>query len=1553
MGVLESVQKIYDFQSSKFDYAALETYQAQFEETYSDYPLLVSIVNQMLITDQESRPNFRKLQKALPKFESLEPELVNKPAMYNSKFKKNGFGAKVDGGPPPRNRSPRSSNISLLRNALESEKNPSKEGASGTSGWMHGKGYQVGQSPGGKGKGLAYTGETPRDHSGLQQTSSSRSFQNQPIDHQIQAHYNQKQRNFNGTDYSEKSNQLQNIGNLPSRNIHQRPIQNQQNSALIRGRGSPPEQDTRQGRDPSTSVASRWSRNQTPNRNPLLTRVTPAQFPKRMTSNNINSRTTHDPHRPNRRHTANINFSNHDFSHAQNIEEQGGLVSSQSNSLHHKYSTLQAPLNQNQNQNQNHTSYSYLKHQPSRERIRGTYPNYQTHKHRHSPHQQYSHYANHFERKSIGSKNTNYQNHRKQEYRKSQTEKIRGSFNNRQSYNRHQHNDNSHSRNGTRAKLTTQARKEGSRQGLNTNPETLTMNKNYEHNFMTSGETNFVINADRRGRTLQPPPALDIHSINRNISASKGLTFSKSPKEQNKYSDFKSLRHNQVQPISTQNHTLKLNMTPNRNQGRHTTPSPQPVRGKSTVQNKTGKKRRKKSASIFDSSERHSREMRAGLEQIEDFPRYSEQPVPKEFFTLRETGLKRYCSNTVNDCNGPGVSGGTIFDAVGERARKLLKKQSTRSFTQNIESHNGYSKQYVESSSSRPELGADQHPSQSRSRGTPVANIKIPPLSGLTSPGTNLNGHYPVYTGTSTSRGISSQTYTNERNIYNQSPGPHNKYQGHVSQKSHPLQKTLKSSEPLRPDQRAPVGMVKQLSQKVIKHVGNWFSGSDERSESYTQRSTNRHKGYAEIVRAQGQPPQSSGSSRFQSSKGQTSKYHSKGSILSRREFSSGTDGVKGSSSRQHARVMSSINEIDKSSEVSEGRLQQLQNTETSHIDSGSGGQSDANINDTNSKNSNKRPREGIETGQKRHTGTFKRKSKIDIFGNQIKVSKEPRRQRRNSRNPSTLILKLNGRQPRRNSNRVIQNIVKLQGKKASEPQSRDSPSVFQDISNELSLPNNRLNRKTISGQNSLKQNEDIFNSKPRNFLKRNSMKQNRFAKKFQKRAHLNQQNRPSNQYNSHSINTNSKSEKTKFRVDVTHNPPIRNKKQLYQFESKPARTPHRSFLSPNANGQAFVSNISKSHLLSNGPESKVRVVQLGKNCSNLKVVLDRNTNMDLRNRSISQDREIKIPLTDRERNRTSSVFSKKRDSEDLSKNLSRISNHSKRKNRLRERSESKESRKRLSNIKINHQTFIPNRSRLSRPPIRKKIPSLKAQHYEIPRTQQPSYNKENLRSRSVNKIPTRETEGPQPFTKRTIRSGQKMSDLLRKNTFRKRGDHQSSAKSIASYRMASKLKSDRVSSIQMRIAGGRDSHKSKIISEDSIVCDISSFRDDDSRSAQKVIRKQERYAVSKSIPNKGGIAQARRIRRGNSTNRSTKSYLASQNRVFQRIELGKGSGVRPGRGTGLFRFDTKGKLIQTNLLRSRVSMQSQQINGDNSLQNAQKFRQALQQFVDHGLFKN
>ena len=1515
MGVLESVQKIYDFQNSKFDYAALETYQAQFEETYSDYPLLVSIVNQMLITDQEFRPNFQKLQKALPKFESLEPELVNKPSMYNSKFKKTGFGAKVDGAPPPRNRSPRSSNISLLRNALESEKDPSKEGASQTSGWMRGKGYQIGQSPGGKGKGMAYTGETPREHSG-------RSFQNQPIENQnqnqMQANYTRKQKSFQDNKNSDNSNQFRNEGMLPSPDIYQRPIQSQQNPALIRGRASVPEQGRRliQKRETSTSVASRRSRNQTPNRNPLLTRVVPAQFPKRLSSNNVNSRTIHDPHRPNRRHTANINFRNYKFSHAQNVEEQTGVISSQSNSLHHKYSTLQAPLNQNQK------SYSYLNHQPSRERIRGTYPNYQTQKHRHSPHQQYSHYANHLDRKSIGSKHIAYKNLGKQEYRKSKTEKIQG-----------------------------KARQNGSRGNLGTNPETLTMNKNYEHNFMTSGETNFVKNADQRGRTLQPPPAIDIHSINRNISVSKGLTFSKSPKEQNKYSDFKSLRHNQVQPISTQNHTLKLNMTPNRKQGRHTTPSPNPVRGKSTIQNKTGKKRRKKSASIFDSSERPSREMLVGLDQIEDFPRYSEQPAPKEFFTLRETGLKRYCSNTVNDCNGTDANGGTIFDALGERAKRLLKKQSTRSFTQQMENHYGHPREYEESSSSRKELESDQRPKQSR--GTPVANIKIPPLSGLTSPGTNLNGHYPVYTGTSTSRGISSQTYTNERNIYNQSPGLPNPYPRYGSQKTHPLQKTLKNSEPLRPDQRAPVGMTKQFSQKVIKHVGNWFSGSDERSGSHTQRSTNRPKGYAEIVRAQGQPPQSSGSSRFQSSRGQTSKYHSKGSILSRKEFSSGTDGLKASSSRQDPRVMSSINEIDKSSEISGGRYDQMSNTERSQMGSGSGAQSDANITDQHSENSNKRQREGIDTGQKRYTGTFKRKAKIDIFGNQARVSRDPGRQRRNSRNPSNLVLKLNAGQPRSSPNRVIQNIVKLQGKKGSEVRPRDSPSVFQDNSNVLSLPNHRITRKTISGQNSLSQKEDIFNSKPRNFLKRNSMKQNKFAHNFQKRAQMNHQKRPSHQYGSHSINPNSINENAKFKVDVSQNQPIRNKKKLYKFESRPVRTPHRSLLSSNGNGQAFASNISKSNLLSNGSESKVRMVRLGKNCSHLKIVLDRNTNMEMRNRSVTQDPQIKIPLTDRERNRTSSVFSNKRESQDLSKNLSRISTHSKRKNRLRERSESKESRKRLSNIKINYQTFIPNRSRLSRPPIRKRIPSLKAQPFEIPRTQKPSTNKENMRSRSVNKIPTRETEGPLPFTKRTIRSGQKMSDLLRKNTFRKRGDHQSSAKSIASYRMASKLKSDRVSSIQMRIAGGRDSHKSKIISEDSIVCDISSFRDDDSRSAQRVATKHGRYAVSKSIPNKGGMAPARRMRRGNSTNRSTKSYLVSQNRVFQRIELGKGSGVRAGRGTGLFRFDTKGKLIQTNLLRSRVSMESQQINGANNLQNAQKFRQALQQFVDQGLFRN
>ena len=151
MGVLSKIQDIYDFEKSAFNFEGLNNYLNDFERIYSEYPLLVSIVRQMLITDQESRPSFTRLKKALPSWESIEPELINKPSMFESKFKKNGFAVKMKNqGFGGHKIATDSSKVSMLRNALESSESQrsiqrdSKNNEQQESQWMSGKGVRIG-----------------------------------------------------------------------------------------------------------------------------------------------------------------------------------------------------------------------------------------------------------------------------------------------------------------------------------------------------------------------------------------------------------------------------------------------------------------------------------------------------------------------------------------------------------------------------------------------------------------------------------------------------------------------------------------------------------------------------------------------------------------------------------------------------------------------------------------------------------------------------------------------------------------------------------------------------------------------------------------------------------------------------------------------------------------------------------------------------------------------------------------------------------------------------------------------------------------------------------------------------------------------------------------------------------------------------------------------------------------------------------------------------------------------------------------------------------------
>ena len=74
LGLMTSIQHIYDFEKCKFEYHELESLISSFENLYKSFPLLPIILKQMLIIDQKKRFSFKKLRKALPNWDELKTQ---------------------------------------------------------------------------------------------------------------------------------------------------------------------------------------------------------------------------------------------------------------------------------------------------------------------------------------------------------------------------------------------------------------------------------------------------------------------------------------------------------------------------------------------------------------------------------------------------------------------------------------------------------------------------------------------------------------------------------------------------------------------------------------------------------------------------------------------------------------------------------------------------------------------------------------------------------------------------------------------------------------------------------------------------------------------------------------------------------------------------------------------------------------------------------------------------------------------------------------------------------------------------------------------------------------------------------------------------------------------------------------------------------------------------------------------------------------------------------------------------------------------------------------
>jgi hypothetical protein len=274
---------------------------------------------------------------------------------------------------------------------------------------------------------------------------------------------------------------------------------------------------------------------------------------------------------------------------------------------------------------------------------------------------------------------------------------------------------------------------------------------------------------------------------------------------------------------------------------------------------------------------------------------------------------------------------------------------------------------------------------------------------------------------------------------------------------------------------------------------------------------------------------------------------------------------------------------------------------------------------------------------------------------------------------------------------------------------------------------------------------------------------------------------------------------------------------------------------------------------------------------------------------------------------RSSSVFSnlKKKRTEDNNGNIesngSRVSSYSRRKNRFHEKSSEKKSR-RSSKIKVKYGETIKPIRKLKLPPMRK----TKA-------------NKENVPQLQIS---------PGPLT-------------FGKNRKIPKNGHSP----LSSRRSNKKLKSDRVSSIQIRIAQSKNNLEGgSIESQESVICDISSFKDLEFQKNEKS-NKEENYNKLESRNTK--YTESRVKYEHENTNHTEKLKYTKR---LDRFGMDQISSKKSNRGVqrqlssrnDLFMFDTNGRLVREELFGNIQSGDSDNDWGRNS----KEFKNALEMFL-------
>jgi hypothetical protein len=295
----------------------------------------------------------------------------------------------------------------------------------------------------------------------------------------------------------------------------------------------------------------------------------------------------------------------------------------------------------------------------------------------------------------------------------------------------------------------------------------------------------------------------------------------------------------------------------------------------------------------------------------------------------------------------------------------------------------------------------------------------------------------------------------------------------------------------------------------------------------------------------------------------------------------------------------------------------------------------------------------------------------------------------------------------------------------------------------------------------------------------------------------------------------------------------------------------------------------------------------------------------------ISSDRKMR-------NERSSSVFSnlkkrKSNDEKENEQNNSRVSSYSKRKNRFHEKSSEKKSRK-SSKIKIKYNEPIKPIKKLKLPPLKRK-----------------SQNREKVTKLKI-------SPGPLTFGKK-----RKMEGLS----------------PLSSRRSNKKLRSDRVSSIQFKITNSNLDNVS-IESQDSVICDISSFKEIDKANNQgedfetqnpmensNTVKRENnenmmfndvktKYTESRiRYENKENTNHTRKLKYTKKLERLNMDHISS--RKSNRMEKKKLSSRNE-----LFMFDTNGRLVREELFGNIQSGSSDSDWGRNS----KEFRNALETFL-------